>query len=60
MEQLIIMGKGAYRLSANDLKEEIERTKEEARRNYIDKESSGKAYIGDQITDDILGDDKRN
>lgn len=58
MEQLIIMGKGAYRLSANDLKEEIERIKEEARRNYIDKESSGKAYIGDQITDDILGDDK--
>ena len=60
MEQLIIMGKGAYRLSANDLKEEIERIKEEARRNYIDKESSGKAYIGDQITDDMLGDDKRN
>ena len=58
MEQLIIMGKGAYRLSANDLKEEIERTKEEIRRNYIDKESSGKAYIGDQISDDILEDDK--
>ncbi len=54
LEQLIIMGKGAYRLSANDLKDEINRVKDEIRRDYIEKNSLSKAYIGDKIENDIL------
>ncbi|MHB8127868.1 MAG: NYN domain-containing protein, partial [Mobilitalea sp.] len=52
--QLIIMGQGALRLSANDLKEEITRVKEQIRRDYLDKQPKVRNYLGNHIEDDLL------
>jgi predicted RNA-binding protein with PIN domain len=54
LEQLIILGQGAVRFSANDLKVEITRVRDQIRRDYLDKQPGGRAFIGDQF-DDILG-----
>ncbi len=54
LEQLIILGQGAIRFSANDLKEEITRVRDQIRRDYLDKQPGGRTFIGDQF-DDILG-----
>ena len=55
LEQLIIMGKGAVRLSANDLKEEIARVNDQIRRNYLEKYPTGRAFLGEQFNEDVLG-----
>ncbi len=54
LEQLIIMGQGAVRLSANDLKEEVLRVMNQIRRDYLDKQPSGRAYLKEQFSDNIL------
>ncbi|TAH74847.1 MAG: GTP-binding protein [Anaerolineaceae bacterium] len=54
LEQLIILGKGAIRMSANDLKDEIIRVNNTIRSDYLEKYSNGKAYIGDQFNDDVI------
>ncbi|MDF2905156.1 MAG: hypothetical protein K0R34_477 [Herbinix sp.] len=54
LEQLIILGQGAARLSANDLKVEITRVRDIIRRDYLDKQYKGRAFLGDHF-DDILG-----
>ncbi len=54
LEQLIILGQGAVRYSAKDLKAEITRVRDQIRRDHLDKQQGGKAFIGDQF-DDILG-----
>jgi predicted RNA-binding protein with PIN domain len=54
LEQLIILGKGAIRLSANDLKEEILQVNNTIRREYLEKYSNNKAYIGEQFNDDVI------
>jgi predicted RNA-binding protein with PIN domain len=54
LEQLIILGKGAVRLSANDLKEEINRINEQIRSEYLDRPPTGRAYLGEQFDDDII------
>jgi predicted RNA-binding protein with PIN domain len=55
LEQLIIMGKGAVRLSAKDLKEEIARVNDQIRRNYLEKYPTGRAFLGEQFNEDVLG-----
>lgn len=55
LEQLIIMGKGAVRLSAKDLKEEIIRTRNHIQRDYLDQQPSGRSYIGEKFDDTVLG-----
>jgi small GTP-binding protein len=54
LEQLIILGQGAVRLSAKDLKEEIKRIRDQIRREYLDRQPSGRAYLGEQFTDDLF------
>ncbi len=54
MEQLIIMGQGAMRLSANDLKEEIKRVGELIRKEYLEKTPNNRNYIGKQFADTLL------
>jgi len=54
MEQLIIMGHGALRLSANELKEEVNRISEQIRRDYLDRQPTGRNYLGKQLSDKIL------
>ena len=44
LEQLIIWGAGARRLSARELKEEVERADEELRERYLERQSSEKNY----------------
>lgn len=53
IEQLIILGKGALRLSAKELKEEIMRVDDIIRKDYLNKYSQGKAYLGEKIPDNI-------
>ncbi len=55
LEQIIILGKGATRLSAKDLKEEIDRISNQIRRDYLDQIPKGRAFLGDQIDDNIRG-----
>lgn len=55
LEQLIILGKGAIRLSAGDLKEEILRINDQIRNDYLDRLPKGKAYLGDQFDENIRG-----
>lgn len=51
--QLIIMGQGAVRLSANDLKEEVTRVKELIRRDYLDMQPKVHNYLGHHIDDEL-------
>ncbi len=54
LEQMIILGQGATRLSANELKEEIERMKVEMSGYYEDRQSKGRSYLGERMNDDML------
>ncbi|NLJ95563.1 MAG: GTP-binding protein [Clostridiales bacterium] len=54
LEQIIILGKGAVRLSANDLKEEILKVNKTIKEDYLDKYSIGRANIGDQFSEEII------
>jgi predicted RNA-binding protein with PIN domain len=49
------MGKGASRMSVNDLKEEILRVNEIIRDDFLEKINHGKAYIGEKFKDDVRG-----
>lgn len=53
LEQMIILGQGAARLSAKDLKEEIARVNGQIRKEYLDKPSTGRSYMGSQFNEDI-------
>jgi Predicted RNA-binding protein containing a PIN domain len=63
LEQVIIMGQGAARLSANDLKEEITRVRDQIRRDYLDKQLPGRIYLGEQLNEnwiEILEDENKD
>ncbi|MFP4697292.1 MAG: NYN domain-containing protein [Eubacteriales bacterium] len=61
MEQLIIMGKGALRLSANDLKEEINWVRNQIQRDYLDSQPTGGSYLSENMNNNILDQvDKNN
>ncbi|HKL79153.1 MAG TPA: translation factor GTPase family protein [Mobilitalea sp.] len=53
LEQLVILGQGAIRLSANDLKEEINRVRELIHRDYLDRPRTGRNFLGDHLSDEI-------
>lgn len=53
LEQLIIFSKGAIRLSANDLMEEIHHVNKTIKHEYLKKYSKGKAYIGEKFSEEI-------
>ncbi len=52
LEQLIIWGAGARRMSARELKEEVERASEELRERYLNRQSSEKNYAFRKILQD--------
>ena len=54
LEQIIVLGKGAVRLSANDLRDEILRVNTIIRNDYLTKHSNGRANIGEQFGDDVI------
>lgn len=54
LEQIIIMGQGARRLSAKGLKEEIEQANIEIRENYLGQyEQKGKNYLFDHLSEEM-------
>jgi small GTP-binding protein len=53
IEQLIIMGQGAARLSANDLKEEVIRVNEQIRTDYLEKQPQGRNYLGNHLGNEL-------
>ena len=53
MEQVIVMGQGAERISAPDFYEEVERVNEEIRRVNRERKHKGKNYLFDQAEEDV-------
>lgn len=53
LEQLIIMGQGARRMSAKGLLEDIEHMLKEIREEYLGSEKGGKQYLFDYMTKDM-------
>lgn len=53
LEQVIILGEGARRLSASDLKEEIAYAEEQIRNTYQEKKTSGRTYLFDSLDDEL-------
>ena len=53
LEQLIIMGQGARRLSARELKEEVMSTNQELRELFLDKPAGGRQYLLDALPEDL-------
>ena len=54
LEQIIIMGAGARRLSAKGLKEDIEQANIDIRENYLGQyERKGKTYLFDQLSEEM-------
>lgn len=53
LEQVIIMGKGAQSISANDLFSEIEYMNEEIRTNHLSKAQKNKQYLFDHLSDEL-------
>ncbi len=51
MEQIIILGAGAERLSARDFHEELEEMKQELRENYLNRQQDDKNYLFDRLDD---------
>lgn len=54
LEQVIILGQGADRLSARNLREEIQRMKEEIREDYIEKQKKSGTYLFDHLPEELL------
>lgn len=54
VEQIIIMGQGALRLSAQELKEEIARVNEQIRSEYLEKQVPGRNYLGNHMNGELL------
>lgn len=53
LEQIIIMGQGAQRISSLGLKEEIDAMKKEIRKEYLNKPVNGKNYLRDYMSEEI-------
>lgn len=55
LEQIIILGQGASRLSAAGLKEEIQAANIEIRSNYLNQGQNEKNYLFDHLSDELQG-----
>ena len=53
LEQVIILGQGADRLSGRNLREEIQRMKEEIREDYIEKQKKSGTYLFDHLPEEL-------
>ena len=53
LEQIIIMGAGATRLSAAGLLEEVQQMQQEIRKNYLEKQTGGKNYLFDHLDEHL-------
>lgn len=55
LEQVIILGQGATRISAHGLREEIEATTEAFRKEWKDRRKDDKTYLFDQVSPEMAG-----
>ena len=53
MEQVIILGAGAIRMSARELQEEIERVCVDLRKDFLERPVSGKNYLFDHLDEEM-------
>lgn len=53
LEQVIIMGQGAMRMSAAGLKEEVELMLREIRKEYLGKQTEDRNYLFDYLTEEL-------
>lgn len=53
LEQMIILGEGAARMSAAGLLDAIERSKNELRQEYLNNGLSGRNYLSDNISEEV-------
>ena len=53
VEQVIILGQGAARMSSRELKEEVERTSAELRRDFLEKPPTGKNLLIHHVDDEM-------
>lgn len=53
LEQVIIMGQGAHRISAQGLKKEIEDTEKNAREEWHQRRQSSKTYLFDHMSEEM-------
>lgn len=53
LEQIIILGQGAHRISAQGLKEEIEQTTHEIRQEWKARRQSSKSYLFDGASEEV-------
>lgn len=53
LEQVIIMGQGARRMSADGLKEEVELMQREIRNEFLGKAPDGKNYLFDHLSEEL-------
>ena len=53
LEQIIIMGQGAHRMSARGLRDEIKATENQIRQQWYEKRQSSKNYLIDNISDEM-------
>lgn len=54
LEQVIIMGQGAHRMSAEGLKEEVERMQKELRSEFLGKAEGGRNYLFDHLGKELV------
>ena len=52
LEQVIILGQGAHRMSAAGLKEEIQLAEKELREGYLGKETTDRNYLFQYLQED--------
>ena len=53
LEQVIILGQGAKRLSAKDFKEEVERMNQQIRTDYLEKQEKSHNYLFDHLDEEL-------
>lgn len=53
LEQIIIMGQGAVRLSASDLKAEVEHVKKQIQADWTEKRQSSRNFLIDQVSEEM-------
>ncbi len=56
LEQVIILGGGARRISAREFREEIREAEQEIRQEYLNRQAGGKQYLFDGLEEELAGD----
>ena len=53
LEQMIILGEGAVRMSADGLRKAVKMSREELRREYLNGKPQGRNYLSDSISEEV-------